>query len=62
MITIGNIKESYNINKYYDREDIYFILRYLQETNLINIINDEKLSNQLDDKLDEWEDLYECRL
>ena len=56
------IVSRYRSAKYYDREDVYFILQYLQKTNLIDIINEEKLSNQLDDKLDEWEDLDECRL
>lgn len=56
------IVSRYRSANYYDREDVYFILQYLQKTNLIDIINEEKLSNQLDDKLDEWEELDECRL
>ena len=56
------IVNRYHGANYYDREDVYFILQYLQKTNLIEIINEEKLSNQLDDKLDEWEELDECRL
>lgn len=56
------IVSRYHGAKYYDREDVYFILQYLQKTNLIDIINEEKLSNQLDDKLNEWEELDECRL
>lgn len=57
MITIGNIKESYNINTYYDREDIFYILYFLQDNNLINIIDEVKLSNKLDDILDQWEEI-----
>lgn len=59
--TDGTVSRYRSVN-YYDREDVYFILQYLQKTNLIDIINEDKLSNQLDDKLDEWEDLDECRL
>lgn len=57
MITIGNIKESYNINTYYDREDIFYILYFLQDNNLIDIIDEVKLSNKLDDILDQWEEI-----
>ena len=56
------IVSRYRSSNYYDREDVYFILQYLQKTNLIDIIDEKKLSNQLDDKLDEWEELDECRL
>ena len=51
------IVSRYRCANYYDREDIFHILYFLQDNNLIDIINEEKLSNQLDDKLDEWEDI-----
>ena len=51
------IVSRYHSANYYDREDVFLILHFLQDNNLIDIINEEKLSNQLDDKLDEWENI-----
>lgn len=65
MITIstnkftGDTISRYNSATFFDREDIYLILHYLQDVNLIDIIDENKLSTQLDDKLDYWEDLDE---
>lgn len=57
MITIGNIKESYNINTYYDREDIYMIIMELSNIGLINISSHDRLANEFDDILDQWEEV-----
>ena len=65
MITIstnkftGDTISRYNSTTFFDREDVYLILHYLQDVNLIDIIDENKLSAQLDDKLDYWEDLDE---
>lgn len=57
-ITGGTISR-YCSATFFDREDIYLILHYLQDVNLIDIIDENKLSSQLDDKLDSWESLDE---
>lgn len=59
MITIGNIKESYNIDTYYDREDIYMIIIELSNCSLINIPDETKLVAKFDDVIDNWENLNE---
>lgn len=59
MITIGNIKESYNIDTYYDREDIYMIIIELSNCGLINIPDETKLVTKFDDVIDNWENLDE---